>query len=91
MTDAVARSSSPAAAILPTRAVQLAVTAADGTWRVLMNGEALGRFARQADAIGCATDIAGQIGGDGFGAEVLLQDLYGEVRSLRAPGGLRAA
>ncbi len=72
------------------RAIQLAIVTMDGSWRIYLNGEGLGRFARRADATLCALDIAGETRLEGYPVEVLLQDDFGEVRTLAPPGGAAA-
>lgn len=66
----------------PARALQLAVVKQDGVWRILLNGEGVGRFEDQADATRCAIDIAAQTRGDGHPVEVLVHTDFGEVRTL---------
>lgn len=87
MTDAILHKTAHARDLSLGRAIQLAVITMDGSWRLLMDGQTVGRFSRQSDALGCATDIAGQTRREGRPVEVLLQDAFGEVQSLPARDG----
>lgn len=64
------------------RRTLLAVVQMDGSWRLLLNGEWIGRFDHRADATKCATDIAAQTRREGHRVEVLLHDPLGEVNVL---------
>lgn len=82
MTDAILHKTSHARDLRLGRAIQLAVVTVEGAWRLTLDGQPLGRFRRQSDALGCATEIAGQTRRDGLSVELLLHDASGEVRSV---------
>lgn len=69
------------------RALQLAIVTTNGSWKIYMDGVGVGRFERRADATRCALDIAGHTRMEGYPVEVLLQDAFGEVRTLAPPDG----
>lgn len=64
------------------KTLQFAVIEIAGSWRILMNGERIGGFTEQVEALQCATEAATYARSDGFDVEVLLQDFCGEVRRL---------
>ena len=66
--------------------LQFAVVEIAGSWRILMNGERIGGFAEQAEALQCATDAAASAKANGVEVEVLLQDFCGEVQRLPLGG-----
>jgi len=68
----------------PERAVQLAIVQFEDAWRILLNGQKVGRFRRHADAVQCALEIAMETRRDGHPVEVLAQDAFGEVTVLDA-------
>jgi hypothetical protein len=59
--------------------IRVAVVHSDGVWRLLLNGEGIGRFARRSDALRCALDMAGEMRSEGCAVEVLEQDGLGEL------------
>ncbi len=83
ISDIVQTMSAPAEAKAP-GPVQLAVVEVAGEWRVLLVGQKLGRFARQAEALQCAHDIAEEARRDGFAVEVLSQSASGENERVNA-------
>lgn len=68
------------------RPVRLVVVQAEGAWRILLDGGAVGRFRSHEDALQCAADIAAETRRDGYAVEVLTQDPLGEVSVLEDPG-----
>lgn len=62
--------------------VRLAVVQVDGTWRIFVDGQTVGRFSRHAEAIECALEIARETRRDGSAVEVLSQSAFGEVTPL---------
>lgn len=59
--------------------VQLCVLEVERTWRLLLNGEGLGRFALRSSALDCAEEIARHSREDGEKVELLAQDPWGEI------------
>ena len=59
--------------------VQLCVLEVERSWRLLLNGEGLGRFASRSGALNCAEEIARQSTGDGYRVELLAQEPWGEM------------
>ena len=59
--------------------VQLCVLEVEKTWRLLLNGEGLGRFPLRSSAIDCAETLACESRKDGAQVEVLVQEPWGEV------------
>jgi hypothetical protein len=59
--------------------LRLAVVAMEGSWRLFIGAEPLGRFADHADALECALQIAREALRDGASVEVLDQTAFGEV------------
>ena len=64
------------------RTVQVAVIQIAGSWRILVNGERVGGFAEQVEALHCAAEAARCARSDGFEIEFLVQDVCGEVAEL---------
>ena len=64
------------------RVVRLAVVQVDGSWRIFVNEQKVGRFTRHADAIQCALEIASETRRDGYPVEVLSQGAFGELSAL---------
>jgi hypothetical protein len=63
----------------------LAVIQIAGSWRLLLNGERIGGFHEQAEAVNCAASLAKSSRADGVHVEVLVQDVCGEVSRLAQP------
>ncbi len=66
--------------------LQLAVVEIAGAWRVLLDGERIGGFAEQAEAVNCAADAARTAQSAGLPVEVLVQDVCGEVTQMPLGG-----
>ena len=47
-----------------------------------MDGERIGGFLEQAEAVNCAADAARCARADGMNVQVLIQDVRGEVREM---------
>jgi hypothetical protein len=62
--------------------VQLSVLRMDGDWRLLIDGQGLGRFARRSAAVACAAEIARLSEQDGVRVELLAQTDFGELVAL---------
>ena len=63
------------------RPLQLVVIEFEGAWRILLNGEKVGRFSRREDAVECALEIAQEARGEGHAVELLSQDVFGEIHT----------
>ena len=48
-------------------------------WRVQIDGQPLGRFEREVDAVRCAAGLAADVQGSGGRIELLVQDRTGEI------------
>ncbi|MBW3559010.1 MAG: hypothetical protein KY449_04460 [Proteobacteria bacterium] len=59
--------------------VRLAVIEMDRAWRLFMDGERVGRFGAQRDALNCVLDMAREMRGAGMTVEVLAQNQHGEL------------
>jgi hypothetical protein len=64
--------------------VQLAVLRVEGSWRLLVNGEGLGRFPRRSAAVNCASEIARFARAEGTDVDLLAQTEFGELIPLPA-------
>ena len=64
------------------RKVQLSVLQMEGSWRLLVDGQGLGRFSRRAAAVACASEIARLSTEDGVQVELLAQTEFGELLAL---------
>ena len=58
---------------------RLAVIEMDGAWRLFMDGERVGRFGSQKDALNCVLDMAREMRSAGMQVEVLAQNESGEL------------
>lgn len=75
--------------ISPAPAVRLAVVKLDGAWRLFMDGERVGRFGQERDALACVHDMAGEMRGSGMQVEVLTQVEGGEPTLVEDPSWRR--
>ena len=64
--------------------VQLAVLRMEGSWRLLVDGEGLGRFPRRSAAVDCASEIARFARAEGAQVDLLAQTDFGELVALPA-------
>jgi hypothetical protein len=79
-------------------ATRIAVVKLEGAWRLVLNGERVGRFARRRDAMDCALDVARETRQGGSEVELLAEDRSGELAPAvdlsfnpRRPAGRTAA
>ena len=68
-----------------TPTVRLMVVQADDVWRLFMNGERVGRFGAERDALNCVHDMAGEMRAAGMEVEVLTQGRSGELTLAEDP------
>ena len=61
-------------------AVTIAVIERAGVWRLVVDGEAVGRFKQRSDAVRCALDVANDTRSGGRAVELLAQDGSGDLR-----------
>ena len=66
------------------RPLRLAVLNEASGWRLLVDGDGLGRFTTHAEALDCALDIARETQSTGCPVEVLDHDQFGEVTRVAA-------
>ena len=59
--------------------VRLAVVEMDGAWRLIMDGQRVGRFRAEREALACAQDMAREMRSVDLEVEVLAQDRFGEI------------
>jgi hypothetical protein len=59
--------------------VRLTVVKVDDVWRLLMDGERVGRFGVQRDALSCVQDMAREMRGAGIEVEIMTQVEGGEL------------
>lgn len=64
--------------------MQLSVFQVEGSWRLLLDGQGLGRFTRRSAAVSCASEIARLSKADGVQVELLAQTEFGELVALPA-------
>lgn len=76
------------AAIEPARrtaTVRLMVVKVDDVWRLLMDGERVGRFGAERDALSCVHDMAAEMRAAGMEVEVLVEIRAGEMSLAEEP------
>lgn len=64
--------------------VQLSVLRIEDSWRLLLDGQGLGRFHVRSAAVNCASEIARFSRAEGVEVELLAQTDFGELVTLPA-------
>jgi hypothetical protein len=66
--------------------MELVVVRIADSWSIMVNGRRRGRFDYEVDAVEGALRLAGEQRSAGETVRLLLQDRFGELRSVEEPG-----